>query len=343
MVSIENLFFSWDHFKRGKQKKEDIQYIERYLENFIFDLHDDLTSLRYQHAPYEYFHIAEPKERSISKASVRDRLVHQVVYSTLTKLFDKTFIFRSLSCRLGKGTHMGIEQLQKSLRKVSLNGTRHCFALKMDIRRFFDSIDHKILKTLIRKKVKDDQLMQLIDIIIDSFSLHQLGQREVGLPLGNVTSQLFGNIYLHELDTFVKQELRQKHYLRYCDDFIMIDHRELELDRLVELIRYFLKQKLLLDLHPRKVTLNNVHQGIDFLGYILFLNHRLVRTRTKRRMKRRLEENYINYLNGKVESSHMDQCLQSYLGILSHANQHDLTQALKNSYWIREPKGDERL
>jgi retron-type reverse transcriptase len=195
------------------------QCFERHLEDNIFQLHEDLVTSRYQHGPYSQFHVFDPKERHISKASVRDRLVHQLIYSALTKIWDKKFIFHSFSCRQRKGTHLGITHLQRMMRKVSSNGKKSCFALKMDIRRFFDAMDHRILKQLIRKHISEQKILNLIEFIIDSF---QVGLSSKGLPLGNVTSQLFANIYLHELDHFVKHVLRFHYYLRYCDDFILL-------------------------------------------------------------------------------------------------------------------------
>lgn len=335
MVSVENLFQAWKHFRRGKRHKQDVQYFERYLEDFIFELHDHLTTLRYQHGPYEYFYVFDPQKRYISKACVRDRIVHHMLYTTLRTIFDQSFIAHSFSCRIGKGTHAGIHQLHKSIRKVSRNGTQARFALKMDIHQFFDTIDHTILKTLLRKKVKDNQVLCIVDRVIDSFSSHKHHDQYKGLPLGNVTSQLFSNVYLHELDNFIKHTLRQKHYLRYCDDFIIVGHDKRELITLLEPIRNFLTQKLQLTLHPKKTILSNMHQGIDFLGYILFLKHRLLRTQTKQRMKRKLRTKYNAYLQQKIAPVHMDQCLQSYLGILSHANTYRLAQSIKNAYWIR--------
>lgn len=217
MTSLSYLFQSWDQFKRGKRKKKDIQHFERHLEDHIFQLQHDLATLQYQHGPYHHFYVFDPKERSIGKSSVRDRLVHQAVYGALTEIFDPKFIFHSLSSRLGKGTHIGITHLQRMIQKVSANGKKSCYALKMDIRRFFDTIDHEILKALIRKKISDEKALKIIDVIIDSFRIQKEQIRAVGIPLGNVTSQLFANIYLHELDDFVKQQLREHYYLRYCD------------------------------------------------------------------------------------------------------------------------------
>ena len=181
-------------------------------------------------------------------------------------------------------------------------------------------------------------MLYITDCIIDSFAKPSDPQRRVGLPLGNVTSQLFANVYLHALDSFVKHTLRQPYYLRYCDDFIIVAHEKTPLTALIEPIRDFLAKKLRLTLHPKKIILSNMHQGIDFLGYLLFPHHQLLRTRTKRRMKRRLKEKYNAYLQHNIDATQMDQCPQSYLGILSHANTYKLAQSLKNAYWVRSPK-----
>jgi RNA-directed DNA polymerase len=229
-----------------------------------------------------------------------------------------------------------VQQLHEILRKVSANGKHACFDLKMDVKRFFDSVDHDTLKSLLRKRIQDPRMLCIIDRVIDSFRSHPDSLRNVGIPLGNVTSQLFANVYLHPLDDFVKHTLRQKYYLRYCDDSILVAHDKNQLQACIEPINKFLAQTLQLTLHPQKIILRNLHNGIDFLGYILFLHHRLLRTRTRRRMQRRLKEKYTAYLQHHIDSTHMDQCLQSYLGVLSHANTYQLSQNLKNAYWIRE-------
>lgn len=337
MTSLVHIFECWDHFRRGKRKRKDIQYFELNLEDNIFQLQYELSTLQYQHGTYEHFYVSDPKQRLISKASVRDRLVHQIVYDVLNTVFDKKFIFHSLSSRLGKGTHIGVTLLHRMMRKVSANGKQSCYALKMDIKRFFDTVNHQILKTLIRKNIDDERALKIVDTIIDSFKLKSGPLGAVGIPLGNATSQLFANVYLHELDDFIKQELREKYYLRYCDDFIILSNDENHLKCLIDQIHEFLTRNLQLELHPKKLIIRKLSQGIDFVGYILFLHHTLVRTGTKQRMKKRLKKAYETYLQGKMDDVNLDQRLQSYLGILSHANQHLLSQAVKNAYWVRMP------
>lgn len=334
MTSLSHIFQCWDQFRRGKRKRKEVQSFERHLEDNIFQLQGDLKTFQYLHAPYDQFYVTDPKQRHISKATVRDRLVHQVVYDTLTEVLDRKFIFHSLSSRLEKGTHLGVSQLHQMIRKMSVNGTRPCYALKMDIRRFFDTVDHQVLKTILRKTIQDEDVLKITDMIIDSFKLGD----NLGIPLGNVTSQLFANIYLHELDSFVKHTLKERYYIRYCDDFIILSNNEEHLKHLIISIQEFLAKKLKLELHPKKVILRKLTQGIDFVGYVLFEKHVLLRTQSKQRMKRRLKEAYESFLIGKTAAAPMDQKLQSYLGILSHANQHRLSQAIKNAYWVRTEK-----
>ena len=335
MTSLGHIFQCWDQFRRGKRKRKDVQAFERHLEDNIFQLQIDLKNFQYSHAPYDQFYVTDPKQRHISKAGVRDRLVHQVVYATLTKILDEKFIFHSLSSRIGKGTHIGITHLHRMIRKVSANGNLPCYALKMDVRRFFDTVDHEVLKILLRKHIKDENILKITDMIIDSFQMKKGTAKNVGIPLGNVTSQLFANVYLHALDDFIKQELKEKYYLRYCDDFIILSNDKDHLASLILTVQDFLLKTLKLELHPKKVTIRKLSQGIDFVGYVLFEKHILMRTRSKQRMKRRLKEAYELYLIGKTDAASMDQRLQSYLGILSHANEYALAMGIKNAYWVR--------
>lgn len=205
----------------------------------------------------------------------------------------------------------------------------------MDIRRFFDSIDHKLLKQLIRRHVFDQKLLKLIDQIIDGFHVRQTPHGKIGLPPGNVTSQLFANIYLHELDRFVKHTLGRKHYLRYCDDFIFLANSKPELLSLISPIKSFLREELFLELHPQKIILRKLHQGIDFLGVILFEHHKLLRTKTKRRISRKLREGLREFQQGKKSLISMDGRLQSYLGALRHVNQYSYVHYLHNAFGVR--------
>ena len=204
MVCIENLLTAWREFRRGKRLKPDVAKFELNLENNLFELYNLLFSKKWKLDPYKVFFKSDPKLRKIHEASVRDRVLYQAVYQKLYHIFDPSFIFHSYSSRNNKGTYAGISAFEKYINKVSKNNTRLAYVLKCDIRKFFDSIDHNILFNLISKKVADPDLLLLIKQIICSFE----NITDKGLPLGNVTSQLFSNIYLNELDQYVKHILK---------------------------------------------------------------------------------------------------------------------------------------
>jgi len=321
IISPENLFAAWDEFKKGKQKKPDVQQFERYLEQNIFQLHRELKRKTYRHGPYTSFYINDPKPRHIHKALARDRIVHHAVFKTLYPLFDPTFINDSYSCRENKGTHKGVRQLASFLRKASKNNTLPCYVLKCDIKKFFHSVDHTDLITLVSKHICGHNAVRLIREIVESFP--------TGIPIGNLTSQLLANIYLNELDQYVKHLLKIPYYIRYTDDFVIVDNSPEKLKKWLCAIHDFLGYALQLELHPQKVILLKYHQGIDFLGYITFPHHALLRTKTKRRIMK------------KVSSGISEQSFQSYLGVLSHASTYKLTQDLKNTFWLNKKPHNE--
>ena len=293
------MFLSWKEFKKGKIKKKDVILFQKSLEQSIFNLHKELKNKTYEHSNYFSFYVKDPKLRHIHKACVKDRVLHHAVFRILYPIFDKSFIFDSYSCRTGKGTHRAVNRLNNFARKVSKNNTKTCLILKLDIKKFFDSIDQDILLDLIRRKIEDENAIWLIDKIIKSFPK--------GLPLGNITSQLFANIYLNELDKFIKHILKIKYYIRYCDDFVILGGNA---ENLVLEIANFLKNNLKLSLHPYKIVVKRYQQGIDFLGYVSFPHFKVLRTKTKKRM----------FKKNKPEN------LQSYLGVLKHCDSYKVRQ-----------------
>ena len=272
----------------------------------ILALRGDLVARTYSHGGYSAFKVNDPKPRDIHKASVRDRLMHHAIYRTLYPYFDRQFIYDSYSCRLGKGTHRAIDRFREYGRKVSKNGTRTCWVLKCDIRKFFASIDHTALKGILAKHIKDTDALLLLGTVIDSFSK--------GLPLGNLTSQLLVNIYMNEFDQFAKRELKAKYYIRYADDFVFLGEDKTELERLLPMVAEFLDTRLKLSLHPDKVYIKTLASGVDFLGWVHFPKHRVLRTATKRRMLKRVAES-----SGPEKRA-------SYKGILSHGNGYKLSK-----------------
>lgn len=332
LTSIENLFTAWQEFRKGKGNKRDVHIFERRLEDNLFFLHNQLVSKSYRHGSYASFFVQDPKVRHIHKAEVPDRIVHHLLYKFLYATFDPGFIFDSYSCRLDKGTHIGVRRLESFTRKVSRNYTRDCWALKCDIKKFFASIDHQILVQLLAKKITDPNILWLLRGIIDSFHSEFGGNK--GVPLGNLTSQIFANIYLNEFDQFVKSNLKIKYYLRYADDFIILSPDKKYLQKLVTAISEFLQANLKLELHPKKIVLRNLSWGVDFLGYIILPHYILPRTKTKRRLFKKLEMKHQVLESGKITQQSFSQTFQSYLGFLSHASSFKLQQKLKSDFGV---------
>lgn len=335
ITSARNLFQAWKEFRKGKGNKKDVLEFEYYLEQNMFELHRDLVSKKYQHGPYQSFYITDPKRRHIHKAIVRDRVIHHAIYKTLYPIFNKTFIATSFSCRIGKGTHQGVFWLDKMVRKISRNYTQPCYVLKCDIRKFFDSVDHNVLVSILSKRIRDKDMMWLLTEVIDSFcSGYSDLFNKKGLPIGNLTSQLFANIYMNEFDQFIKHTLRAPFYARYTDDFVLISQDKEELKKILEPIREFLTSTLKLELHPNKVSIRKLHNGVDFLGYVVLPHHKLLRTKTKRRIYKGLLRKVQEYKDGKVDKDSVEKTLHSYLGALSHANTHHSKEDLINLCWF---------
>ena len=330
MASAEALFAAWHEFRRGKTERKDVLEFGRHVERNIFCLHRELVSRRYKHSAYDSFFIHDPKVRHIRKAQVRDRIVHQAAYTVLTRTYEPKLIHHVYSSRLGFGTHRAVNALQAMTRKVSKNLTRPCWALKCDIKKFYDTVDHEILQRLLGRTIHDEAALWLLREIIGSF--HTEGTPGKGIPIGNLTSQVFTNIYLNEFDQFAKHTLRVKHYLRFADDMIFLAPTRGELEELLNKVRAFLADKLRLELHPQKIVISPLHQGIDFLGYVTLPHHRVLRTKTGRRMRRKLSERLKGYFDGATPDDSMNQTLQSYLGMLSHADTHKLQEEIKNTF-----------
>lgn len=313
IISVHNLCAAWREFLRGKKSKKDVAAFSLDLSHNIFQLHEELEQKTYRHGGYEAFNISDPKPRNIHKATVRDRLLHHAIYRKLYSYFDRRFIYDSYSCRLDKGTHRAIERFARFARAVSANDTKTCWVLKCDIKRFFASVDHALLLQILERHDLDIDTLWLFGRVIRSFET----KSGVGLPLGNLTSQLLVNIYMNEFDQFVKHTLQAKHYIRYTDDFVILSHDKAWLERALDQMHIYLRERLHLEMHPDKVFIKTIASGVDFLGWVHFSDHRVLRTTTKRRMLRQFDK------NAKPESIH------SYLGMLRWGNARKLRQKIK--------------
>lgn len=319
IISVSNLLEAWKEFVNGKRSKKDVQEFSFRLMDNIISLHEDLSSRVYQHGSYQAFNICDPKPRNIHKASVRDRLLHHAVYRIIYPFFDKTFIADSFSCRNNKGTHKALNRFRSFAYTVSKNNTKTCWVLKCDIRKFFAAIDHEILMNILCQYVPDKNILWLLENIVESFSSVKPG---IGLPLGNLTSQLLVNIYMNEFDQFVKYKLKAKYYIRYADDFILLSESRDWLEMRIQSLEEFLRINLKLKLHPQKISIKTLASGVDFLGWVNFTGYRVLRTATRKRMIKRVQEHPTN------------ETLNSYLGLLKHGNANKLQKELFRCDWM---------
>jgi RNA-directed DNA polymerase len=333
IILMENLLLAWDEFKKGKREKLDVQEFELHLEDNLFALRQELKDKRYKHGGYAGFYIYDPKKRHIHKAMVKDRIVHHAVHQKLYSIFNPTFISASYSSRRGKGAHRAVIKLDQMLKAVYQTHGQ-CFALKCDIKKFFPTIDHKILMKIVAKRIKDKDALWLIKNIVKSFESEFTTKKDKkGTPIGNLTSQILVNIYMNEMDQFIKNELKVKYYIRYADDFIIVYHDQIYLLNLKSKIESFLQNELKLSMHPDKVFIRKYHQGIDFLGYVILPKAIILRTKTKKRIFRKLKQKVKEYKQGKIDEKTLIQSFNSYLGVLSHANSYKLEQELKHKIW----------
>ncbi len=306
----------------------------------ITKLHEELKAQTYSPKPLETFILRDPKTRKISKADFRDRIVHHAICNMLEPIFDKIFIYDSCANRTGKGNIFALKRFDLFKRKVSGNGKVienkrgdnnfvKGYCLKADIRHYFQEVNHNVLLGIIKRKIKDERVILLIKKILENGK----AKEGVGMPLGNLTSQFFANVYLNELDYFAKHELKAKYYIRYVDDFVILHKSKIQLEVWKLRIDRFLREKLKLELHPEKSKAIPLSQGIDFVGFRSFYHFRLLRKRNITNMRIKL------VLFSKSETGYW-QLMESFQGWNAYAiwaNSYKLRKGLvKKIYTIRK-------
>ena len=333
LVSFENLLGAAQDSRRGKRLKPNTARFDFNLEHELLTLQRDLLAHTYRPGPYHTFTIREPKTRLISAAPYRDRVVHHALCRVIEPIFERTFVKDSYACRVGKGTHLAVEEFQRHAR-------RYPYVLKCDIAKYFPSIDHALLFDLLARKLKDQEVLWLIRTIIEasneqeSVCRHFEGDdlftpltRRKGIPIGNLTSQFFANVYLDGFDHFLKEELRCRAYLRYCDDFVVFGDDKAGLWAIKEAMGEYLA-RLRLTLHPRKCHVLPTRNGVDFLGYRVWPTHRRLRATTAKRCIRRLRGKARHCLEGTLPAERFLQSLASWLGLALHADTYGLRRAV---------------
>lgn len=331
VTSLENIFLAWERFRRGKLRKRDVAAFGARLEDGLFALHEELREGRYRHGQYRRLVVHDPKRREISCATVRDRVVHQALVQVIEPLFERRFIHDSYASRVGKGTHAMVARAERFFRQATGNFHGTAWVLQCDIRKCFDSIRHDTLLAVLACTINDARTMGLVAEIVRSFSHDHEHTR--GLPLGNLTSQLFANAYLDGLDHVVKERLRMRWYLRFCDDFLIVRRDRAMLDRVLVTIRAYLHDERGLDLHPQKVTMRTISSGIDVVGTVLRPYYRVLRTTTRRRMCHRVLDCIVAYQNGSIGDERLRATTQAAFGCLSHGATMRTRGQLRDTVW----------
>ncbi len=299
--------------RRGKQGNVGIARFVFHLESNLLMLQEDLQSGRYRMRPYRVFEIREPKPRKICAADFRDRVVHHSLCNVLDPIVEQGLIDDSCACRRSRGTHAAVRRVQHFARRFP-------YALLCDVRQYFETIDHDVLKAMWRRKVKDKALLALIDGIVD----HPIPgcAPGKGVPIGNLTSQYFANMYLGELDHFVKDRLRLPGYVRYMDDVAVFARDKPRLHEALAAVREFLSETLRLDLREEHTRLAPVTQGIPFLGFRVFPVLLRLDGRQWARLRRRVRGRERAYRHGKISEDELAQFVRSMVAHVSHADCH---------------------
>lgn len=320
---FENLHGAYLKARRCKRYRKEVLLFTRNVEEELLTLQEELVSGTYMTGQYRRFMVFEPKQREILALPFRDRVVHHAICTIIEPLFERRFIFDSYGCRVGKGTHSGSARLVDFLRRAQrVWDTVYC--LKADISKFFPSVDHGDLKRVIRRIIRCKRTLKLLDEIIDSIP----GQK--GIPIGNLTSQIFANVYLDELDHFVKEKLQVKFYIRYMDDFVLLHSDKKLLHYCKAEIATFLKEELKLGLNA-KTSVFPISRGVDFLGYRTWPTHKLLRKRSVIGMRRRLKKLSERYRRGAITLEDIRPIIASWLGHTKHANSYNAVKRVLGS------------
>lgn len=345
VIAFDNLLLAWKKARKGKRSRPDVVNFGLNVEAELFRLQDELRAQTYKPGQYRLFTIYERKPRQISVAPFRDRVVHHALMNVVEPLIDRRFIFDSFACRKNKGVHLAVSRYQQWSK-------RYAYALKLDVSRYFPNIDHAILKQQISALVKDPKVLSLFETIVDGspdydeeFIHYFKGddlltplERRKGLPIGNLTSQFLANLYLNGLDHFIKQDLRAKAYLRYVDDLILMSDDKQQLHKWCTEISAYLA-RLRLVLHPRKVNIFRVYEGVDVLGYRVFPTYRLLRNDNGFRFARRLRQFADDYAKHKVSWDDFNPSVQSWIGHASQADTWGLRESIFAHTVFRREQG----
>lgn len=331
IYDIDNIRLAHHNARKGKQHYHEVKMVDSDPDRYFNKIKSMLKNKTFENSAYEVMkkRTDSGKVRLIHKLPYfPDRIIHHCIVQVVEEIWTKTLIKDTYACIPGRGIHKGVKRIKKSL--LNKKATKYC--LKMDVKKYYQSIDHKVLKSIIRRKIKDPDLLWLLDTIIDS--------TDEGIPIGNYLSQHFGNLYLSGYDHFMKEDQKCKNYFRYCDDIVILDNSK---KRLHDLKR--MTQKYLNDL---KLRIKGNYQifpvssrGIDFLGYRFFHGYTLLRKTIAKKFKKRVKKIRKNWV--RMSCSQVINSIMSYIGWFKHANCHNLykTYIDDEMFWIMKQKSEE--
>lgn len=326
LCSYNNLFLAYKKARKHKTLKPYVIEFEHDLTGNLLGLRTELLLHAYKPLPLKTFVLREPKTRKISKSDFRDRVVHHALCNIIESILEKKFIHDSYANQKGKGTLAAIKRFEHFKRKVSRNFSTikdgkniKGFVLKADVRKFFDTVKHQILTDIISRTVKDEKVLWLVRTILSN---HKTESPGVGMPLGNLTSQFFANVYLNELDQFVKHNLRARYYIRYVDDFVIFHRSKEALEYYKEEIDIFLKERLALRLHPDKSRIFPIYRGTDFLGLKIYPYHKVIKRKNIRKFQKKLKKLCEKYDKGIASYDQIYDLLEGWCAYTKNANMH---------------------
>lgn len=319
--------------RKGKRYRQEVRYFQQNLDANLLDIQQDMRNGTYRTGGYRHLWVRVPKKRLVMALPYRDRIVQWSVYQLLNPYYDRTFIGDSYACRVGKGSHKAVERLQYWLRQIDRSEYPDWYCLKLDISKYFYRVDHEVLLKILRRRIADEDLMQLLERVINNpnepFGLPPGKKPEevrfeswlynVGMPIGNLLSQMFANIVLNELDQYCKHVLHLTRYIRYMDDILVLGSDKEQLKQAKAEIEAYLNNELCLDLNA-KTCIRPVNMGIEFVGQRVWATHCLLRKSTARRMKREVHKICENVRDGIITRQEYLRRVASIRGMLDHTN-----------------------
>lgn len=314
VCSPENIYLAYLKARKRKAKRYGVRLFEKHIDDNLTCIRAELIAGTYRTSEYDVFMIHDPKERTVYRLPFRDRIVHHAIMNVLEPIWTSVFISHTYACIKSRGIHAVANHLRRDLQDIA--GTTYC--LKLDVRKFYPSVDHDVLKVVVRRKIKDTRLLALLDEIIDSAP---------GVPIGNYLSQFFANLYLSYFDHWLKEEKRVRYYYRYADDMIVLAADKSYLHALLNDIRNYLHERLKLDLKGNYQIFPVAARGIDFVGYVFYHTHTLMRKSIKKRMCRKAAKLNKKHLSPEEYRHRM----APHLGWAIHCNsKHLLKKALND-------------